>query len=59
MGGDIIATVYDDNKDIDKYKKEHAHEWVHILGSVDGIGLIEDTSEWEESKENITLIDEE
>ena len=47
------------NKDIDKYKKEHAHEWVHILGSVDGIGLIEDTSEWEESKENITLIDEE
>jgi hypothetical protein len=59
----VVATVHgfihDDNKDIDKYKKEHAHEWVHILGSVDGIGLIEDTSEWEESKENITLIDEE
>jgi hypothetical protein len=59
----VVATVHgfihDDNKDVDAYKKKHAHEWIHILGSVDGIGLTEDTSEWEESKENITIIDEE
>jgi hypothetical protein len=59
----VVATVHgfinDDNKDINEYKKQHAHEWVHILGSLDGIGLTEDKSEWEESKENITLIDEE
>ena len=59
----VVATIHgfiqDDNKDIAEYKKQHAHEWVHILGSIDGIGLTEDKSEWEESKENITLIDEE
>ncbi len=59
----VVATVHgfisDDTKDINEYKKQHAHEWVHILGSLDGIGLTEDKSEWEESKENITLIDEE
>ena len=59
----VVATVHgfisDDTKDINEYKKQHAHEWVHILGSIDGIGLTEDKSEWEESKENITLIDEE
>jgi hypothetical protein len=59
----VVATVHgfikDDNKDINEYKKQHAHEWVHILGSIDGIGLAEDKSEWDESKENITLIDEE
>ena len=58
----VVATIHgfiqDDNKDIADYKKQHAHEWVHILGSIDGIGLAEDKSEWEESKENITLIDE-
>jgi hypothetical protein len=58
----VVATIHgfiqDDNKDITEYKKQHAHEWVHILGSIDGIGLLEDKSEWEESKENITLIDE-
>ena len=59
----VVATVHgfigDDTKDINEYKKQHAHEWVHILGSIDGLGLTEDKSEWEESKENITLIDEE
>ncbi len=58
----VVATIHgfiqDDNKAITEYKKQHAHEWVHILGSIDGIGLTEDKSEWEESKENITLIDE-
>jgi len=59
----VVATIHgfigDDTKDVTEYKKQHAHEWVHILGSMDGIGLIEDKSEWEESKETITLIDEE
>lgn len=59
----VVATIHgfitDDPKDVNEYKKQHAHEWVHILGSMDGIGLIEDKSEWEESKEAITLIDEE
>jgi hypothetical protein len=59
----VVATVHgfinDDNKDVTEYKKQHAHEWVHILGSTEGISLTEDKSEWEESKENITLIDEE
>jgi len=59
----VVATIHgfigDDTKDVTEYKKQHAHEWVHILGSMDGIGLIEDKSEWEESKEAITLIDEE
>jgi len=59
----VVATIHgfihDDPKDINDYKKNHAHEWVHILGSVEGIGLSEDKSEWEENKENITLIDEE
>jgi hypothetical protein len=56
----VIATIHGfiHEKDINDYKKNHAHEWIHILGSIDDIDLIEDTSEWEESKENITLIDE-
>jgi hypothetical protein len=59
----VVATIHgfiqDDTKDVNEYKKQHAHEWVHILGSLEGIGLTEDKSEWEESKEVITLIDEE
>jgi hypothetical protein len=57
----VIATIHGfiNEKEINDYKKKYANEWVHILGSVDDIGLIEDMSEWEESKEAITLIDEE
>jgi len=57
----VIATIHGfiNEKEINDYKKKHANEWVHILGSVEDIGLVEDMSEWEESKENITLIDEE
>jgi hypothetical protein len=56
----VIATIHGfiDEKEINDYKKKYANEWVNILGSVD-VDLIEDTSEWEESKEAITLIDEE
>ena len=57
----VIATIHGfiNEKEINDYKKKYANEWVHILGSVEDIGLIEDMSEWEESKEAITLIDEE
>jgi len=56
----VIATIHGfiNEKEINEYKKLHAHEWVHILGSVEDIGLIEDASEWEESRGAITLIDE-
>ena len=56
----VIATIHGfiDEKEINEYKKRYANEWVNILGSVE-VDLIEDASEWEESKEAITLIDEE
>lgn len=35
----LIMTVHgfinDDKKDLDKYKKDHSHEWLHVLGSKD------------------------
>jgi len=35
----LIMTVHgfinDDKKDLDKYKKEHSHEWLQVLGSKD------------------------
>jgi RecA/RadA recombinase len=56
--GTIISTAHgfipDDAKSIDKYKKEHAHEWVGILG-VGDFKVTEDASDWEE-KEYITDI---
>ncbi len=54
-----IATIHGfiSENEINEYKKKHASEWVDILGSVE-VDLIEDTSEWEESKETITLIEE-
>jgi len=56
----VIATIHGfiDESEIEKYKKEHAHEWVNILGSGD-FDIVEDTSEWNESKEIIVLVDEE
>jgi len=55
----VIATIHGfiNESDINDYKKKYANEWVGILGSVE-VDLIEDTSEWEESKEAITLIEE-
>jgi len=56
--GTVIMTVHgfidDDKKAIDNYKKEHSKEWLPILGSTD-FELVEDNSDWEESK-NISLI---
>jgi hypothetical protein len=55
----VIATIHGfiNETEINEYKKKHANEWVDILGSVE-VDLIEDTSEWEESKEAITIIEE-
>jgi len=56
----VVATIHGfiNENEINEYKKKYANEWVSILGSVE-VDLIEDTSEWEESKESITLIEEE
>jgi hypothetical protein len=56
----VVATIHGfiNENEINEYKKKYASEWVSILGSVE-VDLIEDTSEWEESKESITLIEEE
>jgi hypothetical protein len=57
--GNVISTAYgfidDDKKAIDKYKKEHSHEWGSILG--DGnYDIEEDGSEWEEQKSTLDKI---
>lgn len=56
----VVATIHGfiSEAEIEKYKKEHAHEWVDILGSGE-FDIVEDTSEWNESKEIIILVDEE
>lgn len=56
----VVATIHGfiSETEIEKYKKEHAHEWVDILGSGE-FEVVEDTSEWNESKEVIILVDEE
>ena len=47
----VVATIHGfiNETEINEYKKKYANEWVSILGSVE-VDLIEDTSEWEESK---------
>jgi hypothetical protein len=56
----VVATIHGfiGETEIEKYKKEHAHEWVDILGSGE-FEIVEDNSEWNESKEVIVLVDEE
>ena len=56
----VVATIHGfiNETEINEYKKKYANEWVSILGSVE-VDLIEDTSEWEESKDSIPLIEEE
>ena len=48
----------DEKSDIDKYKKEHAHEWIQILGSTD-FEVVEDDSDWEENVKDIPLLENE
>jgi len=54
LKGTLISTVHGYIKDtptsIDKYKKEHSHEWLNVIGSTD-FSLVEDASEWDETKE--------
>ena len=57
--GTVTMTVHgfidDDKKAIDNYKKEHADEWLKILGTLD-FDLVEDKSEWNESNNTIAEI---
>jgi hypothetical protein len=57
--GTVTVTVHgfidDDPKAIEKYKKEHKHEWLNILGNGD-FSVVEDKTDWEESVNNIPLI---
>lgn len=49
----VVVTVHgfipDEKGSIDKYKKEHADEWVNILGTTD-FDVVEDKTDWDESK---------
>jgi hypothetical protein len=60
--GVIVSTphgfIKDDNKIIQKYKKDHSHKWVDILGNGDYSINIDD-SEWVEKKNIADLIDNE
>lgn len=51
--GSVVMTVHgfidDSDTAIKNYKKDHANEWVDILGSVDEIEIIEDKGDWSES----------
>ena len=58
----VVATIHGfiNEGDINNYKKQHSHEWIGILGAgASEANLVEDTSEWNESKDHPILIDEE
>ena len=58
----VIATIHGfiQEEDINNYKKQHSHEWIGILGAgASEASLVEDTSEWNESKDRPILIEEE
>jgi len=62
--GTIIMTVHgfiaDDDIAVKEYKKEHASEWLEVLGSLDNISIIEDNSEFDENIKDIPkLIEDE
>jgi hypothetical protein len=62
--GTIIMTVHgfiaDDDAAVKEYKKEHANEWVEVLGSIDNLTITEDNSEFEENIKDIPkLIEDE
>lgn len=60
--GTIVSTVHgfikDDPNAINKYKKEHAHEWVSILGE-GKYDISIDESEWNEKTDISEIVDEE
>jgi hypothetical protein len=60
--GTIVSTVHgfikDDALAIKKYKDEHSHEWIDILGSGSYI-IQEDNSEWDEKADASDLFENE
>ena len=60
--GTIVSTVHgfipDKPTSIDKYKKEHSHEWTDILGQGE-YNVIEDNSEWDEKAPTPDLFENE
>jgi hypothetical protein len=60
--GTIVSTVHgfikDDPNAINKYKKEHTHEWVSILGE-GKYDINIDESEWNEKSDISEIVDEE
>ena len=59
--GTIISTVHgfikDDPNSINKYKKEHTHEWINILGE-GKYDINIDESEWNEKLDISEIVDE-
>jgi RecA/RadA recombinase len=60
--GTIVSTVHgfipDKPTAVDKYKKEHSHEWADILGQGE-YNVIEDNSEWDEKTPTPDLFENE
>jgi len=60
--GTVVSTVHgfikDDANSINKYKKEHSHEWIGILGEGD-YKIKEDNSEWDEQNDISELLENE
>ena len=58
--GTIVSTTHgfikDDKSAIDKYKKEHSHEWSSILGEGD-YSVTFDESEWNEAENIVDILD--
>jgi hypothetical protein len=57
----IIVTPHgfipDEDGDIKSYKKEYAKEWFEGITNVDDLQIVEDTSEWEESRSISPMIE--
>jgi len=58
----VISTVHgfipDDPKEVNKYKKEHSHEWASILGE-GNYKTVEDNSEWNEKADITDIVESE
>jgi hypothetical protein len=58
----VISTVHgfiaDDPKEVNKYKKEHSHEWTDILGKGE-YKTVEDNSEWDEKTDISDIVESE
>ena len=58
----VVSTVHgfikDDSNTINKYKKEHSHEWSDILGKGE-YKTVEDNSEWDEKTDISDIVESE